>query len=417
VKVAIHTWGSEGDVRPSIVLGERLANAGHEVRLTYVAADGRDYVPRLADAPFAHEQTGTGVPREQLHRLAVEVFSDTSPTRQLDRIMKALLVPSFEGLTTAAQKDASWADVLVSHPLALPLAVAAEAARKPLALLYPVVLLPTRELHAAGMPNLGPLNRLGWWLVWRLMASQLDAPLGRLRSELRLSAPRSLPEQLAQSDLDLVAISPTLLPRPSDWESKAHLTGFLGAPAVFRGSGLEPAVEAFLAAGPPPVYVGFGSMSETERDPAEALRVVERAVELAGCRAIIQGGEAWARSPARPNVLKLARCAHDAVFPHCSIVHHGGAGTTQTTLRAGRAAVIVAHMIDQDWWGRRLARLGVAVPPLSRARLAAEPLAEAIRKAQDDAAMRDRAEALGRAMRIEDGAGRAVELLESLARP
>lgn len=103
------------------------------------------------------------------------------------------------------------------------------------------------------------------------------------------------------------------------------------------------------------------------------------------------------------------------MFPHCSIVvHHGGAGTTQTTLRSGRAAVVVAHMIDQEWWGQRLARLGVAVPPLSRRKLAAASLASAIRRALDDTDMRARAESLGRAMRDEDGTARAVAAIESL---
>lgn len=415
MKVAIHTWGSEGDVRPSIILAERLVAAGHEVRLIYVSADGRDYAARLANAPFAHRETGTGVSRDALHQLAVEVFSDRSPIRQLERIMKALLEPSFAGLAASARDDAAWADVLVTHALALPLSVAAEAARKPLAILYPVLLLPTRELHPAGLPNLGPFNRLGWWLLRRILASRLDAPLAALRAQAGL-ARRTLDEQLGTSELDLVAISPTLVPRPADWPAKAQLSGFLSAPPS-SASELAPEdpIRAFLEAGPPPIYAGFGSMSETERDPTEALRVVEEAVALAGCRAIIQGGETWARSASSPNVLKIARSSHDVVFPRCSIVvHHGGAGTTQSTLRAGRASVVVAHMIDQTWWGERLARLGGAVPPLSRAKLSAAPLARAIRRALDDTAMHARAEALGHAMRAEDGASRAVELLESL---
>lgn len=417
MKVAIHTWGSEGDVRPATTLCEKLVSAGHEVRLTYVAADGREYGRALTNAPFVHREVSTGVPRAELQQLAGEVFSDTSPIRQLDRVLEALLLPSFDALSAAAEDDVRWAEVVVAHPLALPLLVAAEAAQKPAAMLFPVMMLPTSEVHAAGLPNLGPLNRLGWWLVWRMLSRRLDAPVAGLRKRFGLTPPRSLVEQLAQSSVQLVAISPTLLPRPIDWAPNAHVTGFLGAPPSSRDAPLEPAVAAFLEAGPPPVYVSFGSMSETERDPTEALRIVERAVDLAGCRAIIQGGEAWAKAEPRPNVLKIARSSHDAVFPRCAlIVHHGGAGTTQTTLRAGRAAVIVAHMVDQTWWGQRLARLGVAPPALTRAKLAAEPLAKAIKKALADAKMRSRAEALGAAMRTEDGPGRALELIESLRR-
>lgn len=249
MRIAIHTWGSEGDVRPSLALAERLVASGHEVRLTYVAADGRSYAPGLTDVPFMHREVSTGVPREELHRIAVEVFADTSPLRQLERLLKSLLEPTFDGLAAAAREDVGWADVLVAHPFALPLCVAAEAARKPLTLLYPVVLLPTRELHPAGMPNLGPFNRLGWWLVWRLMASRLDAPLASLRTQVGLQARRSLRDQLAQSDLDLVAISPTLLPRPSDWASKAHVSGFLGAPASLHGGDLAPSLAAFRRGG------------------------------------------------------------------------------------------------------------------------------------------------------------------------
>jgi sterol 3beta-glucosyltransferase len=100
---------------------------------------------------------------------------------------------------------------------------------------------------------------------------------------------------------------------------------------------------------------------------------------------------------------------HDWLFPQvAAVVHHGGAGTTGAALRAGRPMMICPFVGDQFFWGRRVKVLGVGPSPIPQARLTAERLTDGIRSVVGDQDMRQRAAALGKAIRAEDGIGRAI---------
>ncbi|HNT27480.1 MAG TPA: glycosyltransferase, partial [bacterium] len=136
---------------------------------------------------------------------------------------------------------------------------------------------------------------------------------------------------------------------------------------------------------------------------------------LSGRRVIVQApGSLLGRIPSDATLFPLARAPHDILFPRCSaIVHHGGAGTTQTAVRAGRPSVVVPHLMDQFFWGDLLYRRGMAPPPIRRRRLTVEKLSHAIRQAASDPAMSERAATIGAQVAAEDGVARAVELIEA----
>ena len=93
------------------------------------------------------------------------------------------------------------------------------------------------------------------------------------------------------------------------------------------------------------------------------------------------------------------------------IVHHGGAGTTQSSLRAGKPSVVVAHAFDQPYWGNRLKQLGVAGNVLQRKKTNPELLAKAIRAVIDSPQMIREAQKAGSAMQRENGVENAVSLI------
>ena len=98
-----------------------------------------------------------------------------------------------------------------------------------------------------------------------------------------------------------------------------------------------------------------------------------------------------------------------------AVVHHGGAGTTAAGLRAGKPTMIVPHIGDQPFWGRRVHELGIGVKPIPRQKLTADALAESMTRISSDAAMAQKAAELGANIRAEDGVGTAVRLIEQLA--
>jgi sterol 3beta-glucosyltransferase len=277
-------------------------------------------------------------------------------------------------------------------------------------------LTPTRVFPVVGMPA-WPLG--GWYNRFTYVLSEvfvtllLTRPINRWRTQtLRLPRykGRGLFAAIRQSRTPtLYGFSPTVLPKPPDWEAHVHVTGYWFLPP----HAWQPpeALRRFLAAGPAPVYIGFGSIEDPSA--ASRTRMVLEALRHAGVRAIIASG--WGglqTSDAPDNILLIDEAPHDWLFARvAAAVHHGGAGTVAASLRAGIPTVVIPFHADQPYWGRRVHALGAGPPPIPVARLSATGLAQALRQALDDASMRQRAQAIGAAIRAEDGVASAVQVI------
>ncbi len=176
--------------------------------------------------------------------------------------------------------------------------------------------------------------------------------------------------------------SPALIPKPQDWGSHITIAGFyfLNLATNFQP---EPALAEFLAAGPPPVYIGFGSI--VVDDPNAMTKMIFEAVQKTGQRALVSKG--WGGlggdDLGKPNnVFMLGNVPHDWLFRHVScVVHHGGAGTTAAGIALGKPTVIVPFFGDQPFWGAMVARAGAGPTPVPYKVLTADGLGDAILEA------------------------------------
>ncbi|HEX6305016.1 MAG TPA: glycosyltransferase, partial [Anaerolineales bacterium] len=308
-------------------------------------------------------------------------------------------------------------DALISLAVQAPFAASvAEIQNIPLINVEPTPLLPTRAFPAPGWPvqrNLGRLhNRLSGlamlqviWQWYRPFVNDF-----RQRFGLQPYTGSSFYRILGSTPL-LGAYSPAVIPHAPDWPNSVHITGYWlpDAPAEWRSA---PELEAFLEAGGPPVYVGFGSMGG--RNPERFAALVLEALAKSGQRGLLLTGWGGMRTLSTPdNVFVVDSAPHSWLFPRmAAVVHHGGAGTTAEGLRAGVPTVIVPFIVDQPFWGKRVKALGVGPEPMPRKNLTAVRLANAIRAAVTDAGIRQRAAALGETIRGEDGVGSAVKIIK-----
>ncbi len=209
----------------------------------------------------------------------------------------------------------------------------------------------------------------------------------------------------------LYSFSEHVVPRPDDWPETTVATGywFLEQDETWQPPA---ALVQFLAAGPPPVYVGFGSMAG--KDPARLTRIVLDALEQSGQRGLLATGWGGLAVEDLPeNLFAIDSAPHDWLFPRVSaVVHHGGAGTTAAGLRAGKPTLISPFMGDQPFWGQRVCEQGVGPKPIPQKQLSADALATAIHQLTHDQDMRQRATALGQKLRAENGVARAVAWIE-----
>jgi UDP:flavonoid glycosyltransferase YjiC (YdhE family) len=209
----------------------------------------------------------------------------------------------------------------------------------------------------------------------------------------------------------LYGYSPEVLPKPPDWADHLHITGYW---FLDTQPNWQPPAELvrFLESGPPPIYVGFGSMSD--KDPERLTRLVLRALELTGQRGVLlTGWGAVARVPTSASVFYAEDVPHSWLFPHmAAVVHHGGAGTTAAGLLAGVPSLVTPFLLDQFAWAERVVKSGVGLRLADSKRLTVERLAQAIHTAVTDSALRMRAAAFGERIRAENGVAHAVEVIE-----
>ena len=413
--IVIFTIGTQGDIRPCVALGQGLQRNGHPVRIVtslnfseVVRRAGLEFFPLTADFQSMLESDRSITDQGLNLRAMARIFRDRYASWATNWVREGLVASEGAGLLIGVSNSTLLAKAL-SEALGIPFAIARLQPLTPSRLLPPMVLAGSRS-RLPGMVSLAA-HHLLFQLVWGVMRPAIN---DIVRPQLGLRRYSRLGPYLFQKDLHTAKVingfSRHVLPRPSDWPSSSLVTGywFLDEPNWKPPDALY----EFLAAGPKPIYVGFGSMVGS--NATAFTEVVLDAVKKSGQRAVLATG--WGGLD-RESVghdergFFVHHAPHDWLFQRVSAaVHHGGAGTTAAAVRAGIPSVIVPFYGDQPFWARCLHRAGVAPSALDRRGLSVDALAGALAAALQPG-MKQRATELGCAVRAEDGVGEAMHCL------
>jgi sterol 3beta-glucosyltransferase len=414
VRITLFAFGSTGDTRPMVALGHGLAAQGFQVRV--LAAER--YAAMVHDAGL------------ELAPLDVDpaAILDTEEGRQwlssrkplaLGRGFRDVVRPMAERLLEQALESASDADAILAPATGFVGYHVAEHYGIPNALLHLQPGEPTvsaaNPMVAAGRSLGGPLNRASYELLeqvtWVLLRSILNPWRVRRLGLEKIGVSGPFRRARREGVPVFCGFSEIVVPRPPDWPGTVHQTGFWFREDIGREDTdkVDPALVEFVRSGPPPVYVGFGSM--VPEDPERTRAEVRAGLALAGARGVVLGPPDSA-AVLDGDVLQVPSAPHNWLFPRSSvIVHHGGAGTTGTSLAAGVPTLICPFFSDQPFWARRVAALGAGPGALPVTELTATELAARITLAQENVAMRERAAEVGVRLRAEDGVRTASELI------
>ena len=414
MRLTVLAVGSQGDVQPYAALAGGLAKAGFAVKLAshktfreMAGRSGLDFAP-IAGNPMDIVQGPEG---------QAWLNSTDSYMKFLGRARK-LAQGLIGDLSRDALKAVEGSDALIfSLPLSISGYTVARALRIPgiPAALYP--LHPTRAFPSIMTPDLSLGRGMNWLsgaavmqLFWQLSRSLI----GRWHNGLGMGRmPIFSPlVKLEKAGLPfLYGYSPAVIPRPKRWPKTRAVCGYW-----FMG-GLEDwqpdnSLQKFMDAGPPPIYVGFGSM--TSGDPGRMTQIILEAVRRTGQRAILSTGWGGFHAEDMPkSVLPVGFVSHPWLFPRVSMaIHHGGAGTTAAVLQAGVPSIIIPFFADQFFWGRRVRDLGVGAGPIPRKVLTEDFLEAAIRAVLDNGDMTARARNIAKAIEAEDGIAAAVAVVK-----
>lgn len=415
MRITIFCVGSRGDVQPYVALGSGLLKAGHQVTIgTHSTFQEMVETEGLRFSPVE------GNPREilQTEEGRKWIEADSNPFSFFAGLIR-LSLSLFDLLARDAWEACKNAEAIIYSPLGLCTHSIAEKLKIPscMAPLQPVS--PTTSFASPMFPpvSFGKFyNALTHKAASQLMWQPFRKAFNRWRRETLDLPPYPfwgpLTEMGKRNEPLLNGFSPSVLPRPSDWRSESYVTGYW---FLDHGNSWDPPQDLlrFLSDGKPPVYIGFGSMSE--RDPKGLSQLLVRALQLSQQRGILLSG--WADLPKEDlpeNVFVIDSLPHDWLFPRMTaVVHHGGAGTTAAVFRAGVPNIVVPFFGDQHFWGAQVFKLGAGPKRISRKKLTAESLAQAITQAVSDVNLRKQAEILGEKIRLENGVQRAVEILET----
>jgi UDP:flavonoid glycosyltransferase YjiC (YdhE family) len=360
-RILLTTTGSLGDLHPFIAIGLELRSRGHAVTL----ATSNFYRSKI-------EQTGLRFAPMGPH-LANEISEELNRLIDLrngpEYLIREIIYPSVPAAYAEVMEALRDADLIVTHPITCAAQIAAEktgmpwvsTVTAPLSFFscYDPSVLPSYEfllkLRALGPTVYGMVLKVG-----RMLTGFWLPPINRFRISVGLPPGRDPLFEGQHSPQRVLAMFSPLMGAPQpDWPPNTLVTGFPFYDQAEHGQGIDPALERFLDAGPPPVVLTLGSSAVQKAGDFYHESVA--AVRSLGCRAVLLVGPNSISEPLPPGMVAFPYAPFSKIFPRASVVvHSGGIGTCAQALAAGRPMLVVPFAFDQPDNAARLQRLGVA---------------------------------------------------------
>jgi vancomycin aglycone glucosyltransferase len=344
MRVLLSTWGSRGDIEPMLGFAVALRELGADVRM-------------CAPPDFAEQLARIDVPMVAAGKSVRELVHGAKPSTPADapRVAAELVASQFDTVAVAAEG----CDALVATGLmpAGQRSIAQKLGMHYVCVAFMPGVLPSP--HQSPLPRPGrpfppdATNRELWDVDAERVQALYGAPLNAHRAAMGLPPVDNVRDHV-HTDRPWLAADPILAPWPGSPDLDVVQTGAWILPDE---RALPADLEAFLDAGPPPVYVGFSSV----RAPQDVARVAVEAIRMHGRRVLVSRGWAdLALIDDKDDCFPVGEVNHQILFKRvAAVVHHGGAGTTTTVARAGAPHVVVPQIADQPYWAGRVAALGI----------------------------------------------------------
>lgn len=410
------TWGSLGDVHPTLAIAGELRRRGHAPAVATLAmhrdavtAAGLEFFPLRPEVP-------SDAP--SVRRLVARLFDRWNGPRHLwSKLVLPALRDAYDDLMAAVSAMAD-CRLLVSHPLTPAVRLVAEKLGLPW---LATVLQPAGLLSVFDPPAVPPLDRIQPWAARHPALARLLLRLGRAatrdwgRQVSRVRRDVGLPPCEANPALEgqysphgvLALFPPELCPPRPDHPPATLWTGL----PLYHGGETPPAeLLDFLDHGQAPLLFTLGSSAVWVA--GDFFRSAALAAQRLGRRALLLTGGETVGVPLPASMMALPYAPHGLVMPRAAaVVHHGGVGTTAQALRAGKPQLIVPHGLDQPDNARRCCALGVA-QVLDRRKVTPRRLADHLAGLLDDDALARRAADFGERLAQRDGASEAADAIE-----
>jgi vancomycin aglycone glucosyltransferase len=362
MKVVIVTQGSLGDIRPFIAIGVSFRKQGHQI--TFCAP--KNFQSLFSNYDFSYYPVG----------INFQSLTDNNKPQNDKKQVMQLLQQSISDQFNLLSKITKDANLIIGNGLDFAGRSIAEYHKVPYFLIVPMPLAFKSKYHA---PMSIPfqkrpswLNIFFWWINEVVSKSVFGKKINQYRLKLGLSKINNYIDFMSQNAI--LAANSVLAPLPPDCKN-IYQSGF---PDYDEGLELDWEIIDFINSGNAPIYIGFGSMTDSES--ASTSKFLNNLVQQSKHHFIISRGWANLRfSRSYSNVLFIDNVPHAKLFPLMSvIIHHGGAGTTSIAAKAGIPQIIVPYGMDQYYWGNRIMKLRIGIMIKKRKNLSVALLVNSI---------------------------------------
>ena len=361
MKIVLASYGTRGDIEPSVAVGRELLRRGHDVQM----AVSPDLVSFAEAAGLSAVAYGLNTQEwlDTYRDFWASAFHNWWKVPSLIRMWRELrdsVIRSWVQMSETLTPLADGADVLFTGESFMETAAnVAEYYDMPLAILHYVPIRANGQLiPMVPAPVVRSAMGVSNWLTWSMTKHLEDAQ----RRELGLpKAIRPASRRIAdRGSLEIQAYDEACFPGlESEWTKWKGQRPFVGALTLELMTDADEEVASWIAAGTPPICFGFGSMRV--ESPAETVEMISAACAQLGERALVcSGWSDFGEVPHFDNVKVVGEINYAAIFPACrAVVHHGGTGTTAAGLRAGVPTLVLSMDLIQTIWGAQITRLKV----------------------------------------------------------
>ncbi|MFY1621105.1 glycosyltransferase, partial [Micromonospora sp. WMMD736] len=287
MKFVLATWGSRGDIEPSLAVGRELVGRGHDVTMAvppdlvgFTEAAGPKAVafgPNSRAILDAHREFWTCFFRNpwKLRQLIDSRVEIAGPLLRGWQEMSTTLMSLSDGadlIFTGINFEDAAANVAEHYDI--PLATLHYFPLRPNAQI--LTFLPARMRRAAVAAF--------WWVSWRGTKKVEDTQ----RRELGLprstgSAPRRITER---GSLEIQAYDEACFPGlAAEWAEYRWQRPFVGTLTLELATDSDQEIASWIAEGTPPIFFGFGSIPV--ESPADTIAMISAACARLGERALI----------------------------------------------------------------------------------------------------------------------------------
>lgn len=413
MKITIVAPGSTGDVRPCILLAGSLIRRGHSV--TIIAYDIFEEEVKQCGAGFA------SFPGDVNKLMGIATNPSMGPFKLMNSL-KSLLTESKDDFERVLSENIKDSDAVIFTMMACMAVYIAEKYKVPYARLnyYPDMECSTFTQHIypkliLPKPVKRVYNRMALKISYDLQLGIFKSVFGDWAKKFNLPKTKFFYNRSDGKPVDQIMVySEHVIARPPEYKDNVHICGYIFEDLNNTDYVPDEKLIKFLEDGPPPVYIGFGSMDDGNFDRMR--EIILKALKKTGKRAVISKGWGGFSEDSLPDsIFMVDYCPHDWLFPRMSgIVHHGGAGTTAAALRAGKPTLLIPFGADQKFWGDRIVEIGCGPKYIMRKHLTVRNLAKALNEL-DSPVYNNNAVRISKLINAENGVGNVCDCIEQMA--